>query len=282
MVGSTLKKIRKDKNIPINIICDGIIDSGNYWRLENNKIDSSFTTIIQLLERMNISLEEFSKVMTLDESLYEKSQKLIKASFNKKDIKELLSIKRSLLKEIKIQDTLKLTHLYYLIDIYISRIDETWDISNSKTYIKKYLSNCNNWNEYELMLLNNVLFIYDLNVSFLFYEKATKKFPLFNNGKHIVPLTLNMMSLCVQNNDIDKVRHLLLVLNNLKLQENQTYELITKLWGINIGNYFLFKEKKFLNKAEDINEMFLILNMTDTHNLYRSWTNSYKKLIDKI
>lgn len=35
------------------------MDSGNYWRLENGKIDSSFSTVLQILERMNISIKEF-------------------------------------------------------------------------------------------------------------------------------------------------------------------------------------------------------------------------------
>lgn len=54
MVGVTLKKIRKDKNIPIQTICEGVMDPATYWRLENGKINSSFPTVLQILERMNI------------------------------------------------------------------------------------------------------------------------------------------------------------------------------------------------------------------------------------
>ncbi len=90
LVGATLKKIRKDKNIPIQFICEGIIDPATYWRLENGKINSSFPTVLQLLERMNISIEEFiAEFFSAEESLYESYERELITYFKKQEVDKL-------------------------------------------------------------------------------------------------------------------------------------------------------------------------------------------------
>lgn len=203
MIGNALKKIRKDKNIPIRLICDGIMDSGNYWRLENGKIDSSFSTVLQILERMNISIEEFTEEFDLNESLYKSYEADLITFFKNKDVENLKLLQQKILNDLKYKKTMKKTHLYYLTDIYIAKIDKTWEAKKSKEKIKNYLAKCSNWNSYELTLLNNVLFVYELDISFLFYKTAASKFSQINK-KNIIPLSLNIMALCIEKKERKK------------------------------------------------------------------------------
>lgn len=280
MIGKTLKKIRKDKNIPIQFICDGIMDPGNYWRLENGQIESSFSTVLKLLERMNLSIEEFAEEFPLNSNSHKIHETELVTFFKNKDLQKLKALKERIADDLKRNKTMKLTHLYYLTDIYIAKIDENWDAQVSSEQLKKYLAKSNNWNSYELALLNNILFIYELDVSYLFYKTAVSKYSQINKEK-MIPLTLNMMALAIQHNDKEKLIYILSILETIELDEKSTYERLTQKWGIQIANYYLSKNSTYLLKAEKIVDIFLQIDMKDTHHLYQSWTATYKKIIEQ-
>lgn len=261
------------------MICNGIMDPGNYWRLENGKIDSSFSTILKLLERMNISVKEFTEQLDLNNNLYKSYEKELVRHFKNKEIGKLKILKETLSDLLNQQTSLKLTHLHALVDIYIFRIDPSWDAQKSKKMIKEYLAKCSNWNLYELTLLNNVLFIYDLNTSFLFYKTAAANLTEKNTNK-IIPLSLNMLALCVEKEDKEKTQYLLTTLQRTQVVENNMYERTTQKWGIAIAKYYLSNHPKYLLEAEAMIDTFLQLNMKDTFNLYHSWTNEYKRIIN--
>lgn len=280
MIGKTLKKIRKDKNIPIQFICDGIMDPGNYWRLENGQIESSFSTVLKLLERMNLSIEEFAEEFPLNSNSHKIHETELVTFFKNKDLQKLKALKERIADDLKRNKTMKLTHLYYLTDIYIAKIDENWDAQVSSEQLKKYLAKSNNWNSYELALLNNILFIYELDVSYLFYKTAVSKYSQINKEK-MIPLTLNMMALAIQHNDKEKLIYILSILETIELDEKSSYERLTQKWGIQIANYYLSKNSTYLLKAEKIVDIFLQIDMKDTHHLYQSWTATYKKIIEQ-
>lgn len=278
-VGATLKKIRKDKNIPIQAICEGIMDSSTYWRLENGKINSSFPTVLQLLERMNVSIEEFvEELFDAEESLYQSYERELSTYFKKKDTENLKLFQQKLSPYIKMTKSIKLAHLYYLADLYLATLDENWEAKASEQQIKQYLTQCNNWNLYELTLLSNVLFIYDLSISFHFYKTAvnTRK---KRNQKEVISLTLNMMALCIEKQDQEKVQYLFCVLQEMRLEEEKTYEIILRKWGMAIAQYFLSKNPKYLDAAKDTLDILLILGMKDTYNYYHSQTNAFQRII---
>lgn len=278
MIGATLKKIRKDKNIPIKVICQGIIDPGNYWRLENDQIETSFSTILKILERMNTSLEEFAEALDLDDSRFKAHQASLVHFFKNKETEKLKALKEKVMHDLDENYSLKTDHLYHLTNLYIAKIDHNWDDTKSKAILKNYLANCRNWNTYELALLNNVLFIYDLEASFSFYKLACEKYSKKQSEK-IIPLTLNFLSLCIQQQDNKKVDYLLRVLQNIVLDEKKTYEQLTRKWGLAIARFYLFRDEKYALEAEKIISIFSYIEMEDTFNLYQSWTAAYKKLI---
>lgn len=279
MIGATLKKIRKDKNIPIKVICDGVIDPGNYWRLENRQIETSFSTILKLLERLNTSLEEFAEELDSDDNLYKSHQADLVHFFKNKDADSLRQLIEKIARDLERAQTLKLAHLYHLTNLYIAKVDKSPYDEKSKSVIKNYLANCRNWNAYELALLNNVLFIYELDASFSFYKIASERFAERQKDK-IIPLSLNFLSLCVQQQDKEKVQYLLSVLTAIDLNEKSAYESMTRKWGIAIAQYFLLHDTNYLGEAEKVVNLFSYIGMNDTFNLYSSWTNSYKKIIE--
>lgn len=281
MIGTTLKKIRKAKNIPIKNLCHEAIDQGNYWRLENEKIESSFSTILKIIYNMNITIEEFVEQLPIERVKYEDYESKLIHYFKNKDIDMLEHLKEDLHQELPVNASLRISHLYYLTDLYISRIKNVPYKKDSQKFLQKYLINCNDWGSYELSLLNNTLFIFDVDISFLFYKKCVAKFSKSKNKESlkIIPLTLNLMALSAEYNQRKIILFLLSILEKLEIQENDTYEYIIRKWGINIANYLLFKEDTHLNEAKKIVNLLSALDMKDTHALYSSWTLSYENLV---
>ena len=78
-----------------------------------------------------------------------------------------------------------------------------------------------------------------------------------------------------------KTHFILSILTKIQLEEKSTYELMLQQWGIAIGRYYLLRDSKYILEAEKIVDMFSQIGMNDTYNLYYSWTNSYKKIINK-
>ena len=57
--GQTLKKIRKNRALTQLAVCDGIMKQGTYSRIENGQLDISAAHLARIVERLNISLNEF-------------------------------------------------------------------------------------------------------------------------------------------------------------------------------------------------------------------------------
>lgn len=57
--GHTLQKIRKNRCLTQKEVCDGIMKQGTYSRIENGQLDIGAEQLAKIVERLNISLNEF-------------------------------------------------------------------------------------------------------------------------------------------------------------------------------------------------------------------------------
>lgn len=57
--GELYKELRRERNILQQACCKGIIDKKGLWNFEVGRTTPSFTRVIMLLEKINVSLEEF-------------------------------------------------------------------------------------------------------------------------------------------------------------------------------------------------------------------------------
>lgn len=57
--GQTLKKIRQNRALTQLDVCDGIMKQGTYSRIENGQLDIGAAELAKIVERLNISLNEF-------------------------------------------------------------------------------------------------------------------------------------------------------------------------------------------------------------------------------
>ncbi|WP_040285217.1 helix-turn-helix domain-containing protein [Sporosarcina koreensis] len=58
-IGSTIRKIRTDKNYSQRYVTDGIMTQSAYSKFELNKTDISFFSLAKILENLEVSMDEF-------------------------------------------------------------------------------------------------------------------------------------------------------------------------------------------------------------------------------
>lgn len=284
MIGSTLKFLRKDKNIPIRLICNGVMDEANYWRLENNKIETSFTTVMHILERLNVTLEEFQKLADLDIALRKKEwEKRLYTAFNSKNSISLYKLRHDIAVERATHDTIYLTHLEALSSLYLARIAQKDYDEHDKKVIRDYLFRCNNWGKYEITLLNNTLFIFaDADVCFELYSKAYQTLSKLPEDEQVrvIPLSINMISLLILCQENAKVRQIVEKISRLTIDDKYVYYSLCRKWVINIANYYLKKDEDYLIEAKKVVKLFKLIDMTTTFDRYNAWTKDYEKLVN--
>jgi len=58
-IGSTIELIRQNKNIPIKSLIGEVMSRAHYYRITNGQSDMTVKNFFNILERLNVSLEEF-------------------------------------------------------------------------------------------------------------------------------------------------------------------------------------------------------------------------------
>lgn len=284
MIGMTMKKIRLSKNIrPINVY-SGIISRSNYWKLEEGLISPTFETVIQLLNRINLDVDEFLTLLQHDSLLlYNQEKDQRDHFFKQKDSKSLLNLEQKLQQQYDQTKIIQLKHLALTCNLYQDRL--TGQSLNPKmtTELKQYLFECNDWSRYELRLFNSILFIFDYETAKTLLKSAMKT--MDNEPRHVnekVSFLVNFLSLAVQNGDLTQIRRLEEALeNDIQLPHKSTYNRILILWAKQIIQAYITRDKKYIDKALDILTIFDTLDMEGPYNMYLVWTNNYNEFIFK-
>ncbi|MGM0199160.1 hypothetical protein [Enterococcus sp. DIV1314a] len=282
MIGIKIKKIRVSKNIsPINVY-SGIMSRSNYWKLEEGLISPSFETVIQLLQRINLDVEEFLMLLQHDTLLfYNQTKDQRNFFFKKKDAEGLLNLAQQLQQQYKQTKALQLRHLALTCNLYHSRLTEKPPNPQIMTELKQYLFGCNDWSLYELRLFNSIFFIFDYETSKVLLKRALKT--IQHNQQRIdekISFLVNFLSLAVQNNDLKQIKIIDETLqNDVELPHKSTYNRILLAWAKQIIQAYMTRNRQYIHKAFEIIAIFDTLDMDGPYNMYNAWTNDYQSFI---
>ncbi len=282
MIGIKIKKIRVSKNIsPINVY-SGIMSRSNYWKLEEDLISPSFETVIQLLHRINLDVEEFLMLLQHDTLLfYNQTKDQRNFFFKKKDSEGLLNLSQQLQQQYEQTNTIQLRHLALTCNLYYSRLTEKPPSPKIMTELKQYLFGCNDWSLYELRLFNSIFFIFDYETSKVLLKRALKT--IQHNQQRIdenISFLVNFLSLAVQNNDLKQIKIIDETLqNDVVLPHKSTYNRILLSWAKQIIQAYMTRDRQYIHKAFEIIATFDTLDMDGPYNMYNAWTNDYQSFI---
>lgn len=276
-LGQTLRKIRKSKQISICSIADEHLSKSQISRFERGESEISCIRLINILDKLHISLDEF---LILHDAEYNKTisfSNLVKdirkeyALQNVNNIEALLtnstnsdlnSLERTMVKSI----------LFTLDDSIFPSKSEIEDLTD-------YLFKVENWGYYEIILLANCIRTIQYNTAFLLTKEMLKNYiysTLNKTNKRLVTqLAINCLIVSIDKKEFQNCTFLIEEIEKLLKNELNYYEQTVFLYTT---GYFEFeiKNKSGIEKMQQALKVFEVLGEDSIKSQYQQ---HYNKLI---
>ncbi|MGM0218429.1 helix-turn-helix domain-containing protein [Enterococcus sp. AZ126] len=212
--GTLLKKIRQEKGLSQKDIYEGIMTRQTYYLIETNANMPSFDKFLMILEKLFISVDEF--LFLLDPESFPTENHLyhqLSQAVFKKDKEKLISLTERSKQLYKTTDNKKYAHLNLITQamLYLnSDKTESNTISTMKQLmlpIKQYLIGIDKWYLYELKLLNNSLYCFELSEAIALGTLVGKKIDVLGTLEQYqdikLRIYLNLSCLCLNSQDYE-------------------------------------------------------------------------------
>lgn len=281
-IGGTIQRIRTGKNISQAVLSENIISRPHLSLIENDKYDLSFNTLLKLLQKMHISMEEFlylTENYTVSEA--RKLSVQLMSAANKGSIDELEEIQKKAKSKLNSQEDFEYFHLYLLTKTYIYlwnnnfKLDE--EVEKIVQPIKGYLLNLSEWYIYDLKLLNNILFVFDLSSIHSISKKVLKSLEKYKDypsaRNDYLFLLINMSTYYIEKGLYQESLEFS-CLGKEKVNNN-IYEKIVLDINDSVANIKLGKESK-KNKERLTNRLFIIDSLD-----FKELKNHFQELLEQ-
>ncbi|MBC1919353.1 helix-turn-helix domain-containing protein [Listeria booriae] len=207
--GETIKQIRTDKNLTQTQLSEGILARNHLSQVENNNYFPSYDRVFMLLDRLNITFEEFLFIQNdLQPHDKQRFRNEVSNYANINDLKQLEHLSKEADKLY--ENTANIIYYHYgLLCKAVLEYGTDNILSEAMVHyvapIKKYLLDMDNWYLYELKLFSNILFALEVEEAIFFSRKAFKRlhaFRCFMEYQHTEQhLYLNLSTLCLEHGD---------------------------------------------------------------------------------
>ncbi|MEI5993818.1 helix-turn-helix domain-containing protein [Candidatus Enterococcus mansonii] len=195
--GQTIKRIRLSRSLSQEEVCKGIMSRSNLSRFENQLYIPSFDKVLQLLDRLLVTLDEFMYIhRDFLPSRYEYYYGQLIRAENYQDKEEMLRVSAQIAEnkhESKGFYELFLLSQLTLIENELSSLLTKEEIA---AYMRPILLNLENWLFQDFRRLNNFIQLFEIDEATFLYDRAIKEFTKYdgftkeNNIK--IHLSLNL------------------------------------------------------------------------------------------
>lgn len=280
-LGKTLRAIRTGKKRSLTSIADNYLSKSQISRFERGESEISCIRLINILDKLNVTLDEFI-------ILYNNNNKNSKKSFidlvnyiRKLYFKNELEKLKGLLLDSKDYNLNQLDKI--MIKCIINTIDKSISPSeNELLYLTDYLFNVDVWGYYEIILLGNCVHSIQYNSLFLLTTEMINNYIYSslnkNNKKIVTQLAINCLIISIENEEFQNCNYLISEIKKLLFNELNYYEQTVFLYT---EGWFEFKKKIDGGKIkmERALKVFSLLNEQDVFNRY---SEHYKNVIDNV
>ena len=190
-IGNSLRDIRKALALSQKQMADGIMSQSNYSKVENGTIEISFTKMLEILDRLDMSLEEFVYINNqYSNKPVKKRNYLNKLKYNDKQllskyIAELNSIQKPTTKEKELLSVFEAL-------LFIAEDNDYEKAKEKVAPIWKRLEKYDNWYLYDIQLINNILFIFPPDTALSISELALSKLDKYSGLRGVANLSINI------------------------------------------------------------------------------------------
>ncbi|MEC1177895.1 helix-turn-helix transcriptional regulator [Metasolibacillus meyeri] len=181
--GYTLQKIRKNRCMTQAELTQGIMKQATYSRIESGQLQVSAETLFLLVERLNISMNEFIYI----HHNYSSSprQKLINAFARMEivlpeEVKEQLQPVQAYLNEQNDQDLLMILYAYQSLLVF-SEQNDLQQVRAIASNVWKYMQMLEHWYMNDLELLNAIILFFPLETAIEVTKIAIKRLDAYDD-----------------------------------------------------------------------------------------------------
>lgn len=215
--GKIYKKIRKSKNISQSEICSDELSRSTLSKIENCKLMPSYQTMDYLLKQINMTFDEFNYLCNeYSPNLRDKLIHRIENVLQNYDEGELNSLINDCIKYLKTNNDLYLEEMLnvLLIDKRLKKSRDFDELSKelAKSIWKK-IKKSEEWYFNDILLLNNILFIFPFPVINELTSKLLDQLEKYDNYKDskdiICRLIINLSTIYLYNDDLEGCNHIL-------------------------------------------------------------------------
>lgn len=280
--GQTLSSIRKNKNIPINEIIGDHLTRSAYSRFAAGKTNTSIDNFAYMLYHLHVSFEEFNYIKNQYEpDKYHLLLKDAQEATHQYNISQLIKIMNKFKSYAEVTNDMEPYHLYCIVKLTINKLNNEPYDQQAKSIITNYLTHCESWSHYELVLFNNVMFIFDLNLIIVMKKKVIHNLEKYQNlrsyGSESFRVLINILTMFLDQEHINQALFLFTEIEDFPLRADMFFEKTLK-------RYFRGILKMIENKNElnaELAESLDIFKLISKKDYYISFT-AYKEKIKRI
>lgn len=278
-LGKTLRKIRIGKQISLCSIADHHLSKSQISRFERGESEISCSRLINILDKLHISLDEF---LILHNSEH----------ISNKNFFDLIHYIR---KEYSAQNITNITSLLSdsskfnlnpiektMVKSIIHSANNTFKPTNDEMLqLTDYLFKVEDWGYYEIILLGNCVRTINYDSYFLLTREMLKKYIYStlnkNNKKLVAQLAINCLILSIDNNKFQNCEYLVSEIKKLLKKELNYYEQTIFLYAT---GYFDFKKNPYdFNGIEKMKKAIQVFDILDETNIKSSYLEHFKRNI---
>lgn len=282
MWGKTLASIKKSKNIPINEVIGDHLTRSAYSRFASGKTNTSIDNFAYMLNNLHVSFEEFNYIKNQYEpDKYHILLKKAQIANHQHNINQLKSIMNKFQSYAKITDDVVPLHLYCIVKLTINHLlNIPYDQYAQKT-ITDYLTQCESWSHYELVLFNNVMFVFNLQLIDIMKKKVIHNLEKYQNlrsyGSESFRVLINILTLFLDNKHLKEAILLINEIEDFPLRPDMFFEQTIRMFFKGVIKLVEYNEK---NNHELTNSLTILqtISKNDYYIAFKLYLNKIETL----
>ena len=278
-LGITLRKVRKGKQISLCSVADEHLSKSQISRFERGESEISCIRLINILDKLHITLDEFLVLHNEDYTnteLFANLVQYIRKQYSSQNIKNIAAL---------LSDSSQYTLNSFektMIKSILHTMDSSIIPSNKELLqLTDYLFKVEKWGYYEITLLGNCVRTINYNSYFLLTKEMLNNYiysSLNKTNKRIVTqLAINCLILSVDKEEFSNCTCLITEIKALLDNELNFYEQTVFLYAT---GYFEFKRHSD-SGIEKMKQAIQVLDILGEDKLKLHYTDHFNKLVNK-
>lgn len=278
-LGITLRKVRKGKQISLCSVADEHLSKSQISRFERGESEISCIRLINILDKLHITLDEFLVLHNEDYTnteLFANLVQYIRKQYSSQNIKNIAAL---------LSDSSHYTLNSFektMIKSILHTMDSSIIPSNKELLqLTDYLFKVEKWGYYEITLLGNCVRTINYNSYFLLTKEMLNNYiysSLNKTNKRIVTqLAINCLILSVDKEEFSNCTYLITEIKALLDNELNFYEQTVFLYAT---GYFEFKRHSD-SGIKKMEQAIQVLDILGEDKLKLHYTDHFNKLVNK-